>query len=167
MKFELAFNGATYRVAHAKPLAGESVVMEEKHLNPDGTLVPIPYLTAGKLMAVDCLGQQHNFVSGGEENTVFPLGRFSMIAVEDGDYWCTSPLPGYRIIREGRLIVPAGQAVNISKDYPVNALFTKDSLVNGTLVKAGSVGKLSAGQKLITQLDGEELHVIFFNTEPV
>lgn len=167
MKFELAFNGATYRVAHAKPLAGESVVMEEKHLNPDGTLVPIPYLTTGRMMAVDCLGNQHNFVSGGEENTVFPVGRFSMIAVEDGDYWCTSPLPGHRIIREGRAIVAEGDVGIINKQREVNALFTRNAIVNGVQVAEGTVGKLSVGLKEVIQPEGKELHIIMFNTEPL
>lgn len=164
MKFELAFNGATYRVAHARTLAGESVVMEEKHLNPDGTLVPIPYLTAGKMMAVDCLGNQHNFVSGGEENTVFPLGRFSMIAVEDGDYWCTSPLPGNRIIREGRHIIGAGGAATVTIAHEVNALFTAAATVNGTPVAAGTVARLAPGEKGIAAVAGE-VHVIMFRTE--
>lgn len=166
MKFELAFNGATYRVAHAKTMAGESVVMEEKHLNPDGTLVPIPYLTAGKMMAVDCLGNQHNFVSGGEENTVFPLGRFSMIAVEDGDYWCTSPLPGHRIIREGRAIIPYPGFATLDPSNTVNALFTADATVNGTPVAAGTVVRLSPGRKEVVAVS-QDLHVILFRTEPV
>lgn len=165
MKFEITFLGATYRVAHAEPKAGESVVMEAKHLNPDGTLVPIPYLTSGRLIAIDCAGQTHHFVSGGEENTVFPVGRFSMIATEDGDYWCTSPLPGYQMVREGRVIVDPGQVAVIDKSRIVNALFTDDALVNGTLVKKGAVGKLSIGSKTVSQPDGRELHIILFNTE--
>lgn len=164
MKFEITFLGATYQVAHAEPKAGESVVMEAKHLNPDGTLVPIPYLTRGRLMAVDCNGQTHHFVSGGEENTVFPVGRFSMVATEDGDYWCTSPLPGNRMVREGRIIVePEGYAV-LDVSYPTNALFTDNAYVNGTLVPKGTVARVSPGPKNVSQPDGRELHIILFNT---
>lgn len=164
MNFQLAFQGSTFRVAHAQPKAGESVVMEATHLNPDGTLVPIPYLTRGRLMAVDCLGQSHHFVSGGEENTVFPVGRFSMVATEDGDYWCTSPLPGNRMVREGREIIRAGSEVTIERGNIVSALFTAPGTVNGTPVEAGKVVRLSPGRKTI-KATVEELHVILFRTE--
>lgn len=164
MNFQLAFQGSTFRVAHAQPKAGESVVMEATHLNPDGTLVPIPYLTRGRLMAVDCLGNSHHFVSGGEENTVFPVGRFSMVATEDGDYWCTSPLPGNRMVREGRVIVPAGTEATVERGNIVSALFTAPGTVNGTPVEAGKVVRLSPGRKTI-KATVEELHVILFRTE--
>lgn len=165
MNFTLAFQGATFRVAHAEPKAGESVAMEAHHLNPDGTLVPIPYLTKGKMIAIDCLGNTHYFVSGGEENTVLPIGKFSVVATEDGDYWCTSPLPGNRIVREGRVIVPAGSSAVIEKGNIVNALFTDNALVNGTAVAKGTVVRLSVGRKTVSQPEGRELHVILFRTE--
>lgn len=166
MKFEVAFQGSTYRVAHAEPKAGESVTMEAAHLQADGTLVPIPYLTRGALVAIDCEGGQHLFGPGGEENTVFPKGRFSIVATEDGDYWCTSPLPGNRVIREGRHILAPGASAMLDPSYIVNALFTAPATVNDTPIDKGQVVRLSPGRKTV-QAGDEGVHVILFRTEAV
>lgn len=165
MKFEIIFRGATYRVAHAEPKAGESVVMDAQHLNPDGTLVPIPYLTKGVFLAIDCQGGQHVFGPGGAENTVFPQGRFSVVATEDSDYWCISPLPGSRLVREGKLIIePEAHAV-LDLPYETNAVFTDSAYVNGTVIPKGTVARVSPGLKNVSQPNGRELHIILFNTE--
>lgn len=168
MKFELMFNTAAYRVSQAKPEGGESVVMDPHHFDSAGMLITIPYLASGHLMSIDCLGQsQHYYKGDSAEGLVFPIGKTSMIALEKCDYWCISPLPGNRLIREGKLIIEAGGHAVLDLPYETNALFTDNAHVNGTLIPKGTVARVSLGQKNVSQPDGRELHVILFNTEPV
>ena len=140
MKFELMFNAATYRVSHAEPDAGESVVMDPHHFDSAGLLVTIPYLFSGHLMSIDCLGQfQHYYKGDSGEGLVFPIGKTSMVALEKCDYWCISPLPGNRLIREGNIIIEPEASAVLDLPHETNALFTDNAYVNGALIPKGLV----------------------------
>lgn len=88
-----------------------------------------------------------------------------MIAMEKCDYWCIAPLPGNRLIREGKLIIePEAHAVP-DLPYETNALFTDSAYVNGTVIPKGTVARETPGLKNVSQPNGRELHIILFNTE--